>query len=723
MYEVCLHQPVRGETLGLVWPEFEAQVNSIGTSRVLVLYIGGQSVRTEKVSRGISQPTTSRHNKSTKSLPQELKRIFRYRSTMSPELHESDSSDDELPEAETLLRCALHEPNMQRVSPDMDRSEALEDDILVKSMGAISIDVKQISAMSQNEGTICCDDSSDETFIDAASTLDDDTYHEIMSSPDTQNPVSPSSSRDIRDSDVSRRSKVASSVRRHDSPIPIIRRPTTPQPSRSPAPGKLISPSKKLCKIPIQPGRPSIDAFWDAEHVNDWNDQHSPRRLLTSPRKQYPISKLPIRLGNPEMTFDQTAVKSSQNELATLKHFKTQRVALADSFLQLLDHTLTDGQIAAAAASTGGVKIIWSKTLLKTAGRASWRSERSKVSPSELERHFTIELAEKVIDRPYRLDNTLAHEFCHLANYAISKVTKSPHGASFKEWGRKASLAFGESHDVNVTTRHNYDIDFKYIWRCTSAWCETEYKRHSKSIDTSKVVCGKCKSRLEQIKPIPRGVNAKTDNSVDGKCTGTIQATPKKLNAYAAYVRDHFASVKKTVPPGSPHKVVMDTLAREYHASKATATRGSDSLHDQNPSGSIQKSHRVFDTTGDAPEYGLPYQYLSDKSPSRNRHKESEVFEDSPYDSSNRDANNIFKRQHKEADVIVDSSDKLDRRDSVTDAEQHEHEYSDVFKESLAHTENSNVKRRHRESDVFMHLNDNVQRRHKESDVFADHLD
>ena len=111
------------------------------------------------------------------------------------------------------------------------------------------------------------------------------------------------------------------------------------------------------------------------------------------------------------------------------------------------------------ADSTGGIRIIWSKKLSSTAGRANWRREiiRSKnadelVSNTCHRHHASIELAEKVIDdegqlspNPTslrdkltsfqdRLVNVIAHEYCHLANFMINGVKDNPHGKEFKEW-------------------------------------------------------------------------------------------------------------------------------------------------------------------------------------------------------------------------------------------------------------------------------------------------
>lgn len=45
----------------------------------------------------------------------------------------------------------------------------------------------------------------------------------------------------------------------------------------------LLSPSKKLPRIPQTPHRPNTDAFWDQTVVDDWNTEHSPRKLLFDP--------------------------------------------------------------------------------------------------------------------------------------------------------------------------------------------------------------------------------------------------------------------------------------------------------------------------------------------------------------------------------------------------------------------------------------------------------
>lgn len=214
--------------------------------------------------------------------------------------------------------------------------------------------------------------------------------------------------------------------------------------------------------------------------------------------------------------------KKEPKTLDVKKVFNKQKANLATAFVKEVDHKLTGGKITEALAHTGGIRIEWSKTLLKTAGLAEYRRATQDLTNKDGEvlsvgTYFgKITLADKIITDtckaeylnldpkdsgidicPDRLHNTIVHEFCHLANFILSGVSKG-HGASFKAWGRKASIAF--SHlKVEVKTFHSYEIEYKYGWECVS--CKQMYYRHSQSIDVSKNACGECKGKLVQIKP------------------------------------------------------------------------------------------------------------------------------------------------------------------------------------------------------------------------------
>ncbi|RDA86271.1 hypothetical protein CP532_5080 [Ophiocordyceps camponoti-leonardi (nom. inval.)] len=305
-------------------------------------------------------------------------------------------------------------------------------------------------------------------------------------------------------------------------------------------PKSLVSPGK-LTRIPNTSLRPSADAFWSQDFVDDWNDQHSPRKQKPwRPNRTKPPQRSPAKTKK--------------------KIFDAKKRSVADDFLRELDAEITHGKIAELAESTGGIKLVWTKTLNTTAGRANWRREtiRSKPKPgmpviTTHHHHASIELAEKVIDDEDKLLNVLAHEFCHLANFMISGITNNPHGKEFKAWAAKCSRAFGDSRGIKVTTKHTYEIDFKYRWECLD--CGSEYKRHSKSIDPGRHRCGSCKGLLAQTKPAPR------------QGAGAPGGGPGKRSEYQVFVKEQM-NIVRGENPGSPQKEVMRIVAGRWTQAK-----------------------------------------------------------------------------------------------------------------------------------------------------------
>ncbi|KAF2851258.1 hypothetical protein T440DRAFT_449258 [Plenodomus tracheiphilus IPT5] len=390
---------------------------------------------------------------------------------------------------------------------------------------------------------------------------------------------------------------------------PPISRPDTP-PFAPPSPSKLVSPSKKKATIPKTTdldGRPSLDAFWNPAAVNEWNERHSPVKPLVSPKKQKwreDIVKMMEGIALEDSSdegYESPSAASPKKKPTTrsptkkpqqpkvapidatpnIKAIRAQRKAFADrkhdmaaSFLTELDTTISQGRISTLSAATGGIKLVWSKTLKTTAGRANWRREQIRIRTGplptdtrlEIGHHCSIELAEKVIDDEERLYNVLAHEFCHLTTFMISEVRNNPHGAEFKTWGRRATSAFAHL-GVEVTTKHSYQIEYKYIWECVV--CGYEFKRHSKSVDPVRHSCGKCKGRLVQTRPTPRGVGAGAGvGGKDGK---------REKSEYQVFVKEHFKRVKAGLEgEGKDARMgrVMEVLGREYRDAKARKGEG-----------------------------------------------------------------------------------------------------------------------------------------------------
>ncbi|KAK3942083.1 SprT-like family-domain-containing protein [Diplogelasinospora grovesii] len=338
---------------------------------------------------------------------------------------------------------------------------------------------------------------------------------------------------------------------------------------------RLVSPTK-LPRIPATPHRPSSDIFWSREFVDDWNDDHSPKKLLfpdpattttttttttTATTEEEDMFKQPSGIPKKSPTVRKryndgppkkeglTPAPASAiiSKRAAKKRFAQVKHEMAANFLRELDTVVTKGKISEMAASAGGIKIVWSKTLKTTAGRAHWRKETVRTCADDLtirticHHHASIELAEKIIDDEYRLLNTLAHEFCHLANFIVSGITKNPHGKEFKHWGQLCTRAFGD-RGIKVTTKHSYEIDFKYVWECTGANCDILYKRQSKCIDPARQLCGACKGKLRQIKPVPRA---------------NAGGAPSE---YQKFMKEQMKTLKKEYPM-TPQKDIMRLVA------------------------------------------------------------------------------------------------------------------------------------------------------------------
>ncbi|EIW86403.1 hypothetical protein CONPUDRAFT_46822 [Coniophora puteana RWD-64-598 SS2] len=167
-------------------------------------------------------------------------------------------------------------------------------------------------------------------------------------------------------------------------------------------------------------------------------------------------------------------------------------------------------------------KLVWSKRLLTTAGRAKWHRSRDGVETSE------IELASKILDSDERIRNTLSHEMCHLACWVINNNIREGHGKEFKAWAAKVTKT---RSDIRISTRHTYEIAYAYEWKCEK--CDKIYGRHSKSIRPDECVCGACKEgRL-----IPLFTQRTPKVSKASKLVATIPQGTRPLASIIWYLR------------------------------------------------------------------------------------------------------------------------------------------------------------------------------------------
>ena len=234
--------------------------------------------------------------------------------------------------------------------------------------------------------------------------------------------------------------------------------------------------------------------------------------------------------------------------------FKKNRDALSKKYFQECNSIAFDGKISS-------VEVVWSNKLRTTAGLTRLKRRQMDFTPgSQPTRLATIELSTKILDNSERLRSTLAHEACHAAAWIVDGVSKPPHGACFKKW---ANIVMRRIPGVQVTTTHDYQIQYKYAWACTNPSCNFLVQRHSRSVDLERQCCGRCRGRLIEV-DVP-----------DHSSKGNVQRTPKKRappSAYNLFVKEQSKTVRERLAKSQREKVsqadVMKECARLWREKK-----------------------------------------------------------------------------------------------------------------------------------------------------------
>ncbi|RYC56657.1 hypothetical protein CHU98_g9551 [Xylaria longipes] len=307
----------------------------------------------------------------------------------------------------------------------------------------------------------------------------------------------------------------------------------------------------KVPRIPMSPWKPEHKEFWDPEVNFTWIDQHSP------PKKSTKKNTMPDLTAPDSKEELKRRYGTSPEKKQAKKAFDAVKEDLARDFLVELDEVITDGKLARLTETTGGLRIVWSNTLLTTAGRAHWKCKTTTTTSRQpsasvtttktttTQHYASIELATKVLSNESDLLNTVAHEFCHLAVFLLHGKPKLAHGAEFKTYGHRVMMSAAPPSvpnskvedalkklatprdrgvEINVTTRHSYEIEYRFVWRCAD--------------------CGG-EGVLVQVKPVPRGGGGKSaatgkgaalEQSRDvGASAKTQQKPEKKKTAYQEF--------------------------------------------------------------------------------------------------------------------------------------------------------------------------------------------
>ncbi len=120
---------------------------------------------------------------------------------------------------------------------------------------------------------------------------------------------------------------------------------------------------------------------------------------------------------------------------------------------------------------------------------------------------------------------------------------------------------------MEVTTKHNYEINYKYAWACTQ--CGNLIRRQSRSVDVIRHCCSRCRGTLEEIE-VP--------------AAGSKIYTPKKKrapSAFGAYVKQHSQGVRAKLlleMPSVSQSQVMAECGRLWKLEKALNVGNDDAL-------------------------------------------------------------------------------------------------------------------------------------------------
>ncbi|CAJ0956962.1 unnamed protein product, partial [Mesorhabditis belari] len=316
---------------------------------------------------------------------------------------------------------------------------------------------------------------------------------------------------------------------------------------------------------PLDKSEDEDDESDQSEEPFDGEDEESDAELVVEVKKRVidekktPVGKVAVALL--KSTFSSPSVKKpaidgSEHFLISLnkhykytrhldaekfidKNFKKNREELAKSVFKHVNDTCFKSNLPE------DLPIIWNPRLRKTAGFCRYKRQKGDDFVS-IVRTVTVELSTKVITEPERLRDTLIHELCHAAVFLIDKVEGDHHGPYWSKW---ANICMKRHPKLPFVSRcHNYEIVAKYLYLCNG--CGQKVRRHSKSLDISKKICGVCRGRFE-LQVLTKGEYKRR----------SLTTTQSPKNTFAKFVKLHYSTVKK---PGIAHKEVMQLLSAKW---------------------------------------------------------------------------------------------------------------------------------------------------------------
>ncbi|KAJ8297783.1 hypothetical protein KUTeg_024314 [Tegillarca granosa] len=172
------------------------------------------------------------------------------------------------------------------------------------------------------------------------------------------------------------------------------------------------------------------------------------------------------------------------------------------------------------------LEIVWNKRLLQTAGYCTYKQ---------------------------RVRDTLIHELCHAAVWLLNGKSEG-HGPYWKYWYKSATII---NHLQTVMCRCQKGHKFENFHPPSEGdlWVLIlTIGRHSKSLDTTRKVCGHCHSHFV----------LKDKNTCSlSDTTANQPKTPRTPNRFAMFVKENYGSVKK-MDKNLKHKEIMNVLSKQF---------------------------------------------------------------------------------------------------------------------------------------------------------------
>ncbi|XP_043221444.1 nucleolar and coiled-body phosphoprotein 1-like [Amphibalanus amphitrite] len=233
--------------------------------------------------------------------------------------------------------------------------------------------------------------------------------------------------------------------------------------------------------------------------------------------------------------------------------FKSRRLELARRLFDMVNSEVFDSKLPP------DMEIKFNKRMLRTAGYCYSRQAVSAGPDGAAGRSARVELSEKVVDSAERLRDTLVHELCHAAAWVVSGY-RGGHGPVWRGWAARVQRRFPELPPV--TRCHSYQIHCKYTYRCTG--CGYSFGRHSKSLDVTRKVCGRCRGVFECVLTARRGEEGGG---------GATPATPRAAAPFALFVKEHYSAMKRSAGTGTKHADVMRLLGQKFAETKISQAK------------------------------------------------------------------------------------------------------------------------------------------------------